>query len=183
MEDNFSFNTSRLRAELLSDLNKNHIYDLYSHPKTLEFLHGIDADRDIELSIKAAQDYQNIGAYLMFENESNKFVGIGGIQKQDPMIDGKFAMEEDVEFLIVLSNEFHGKGYASEFCQAFFEKLFSNFPELNVPARVDQKNDGCIKLLKKLGFLEKGETHYYFYDSKFSLLKNNISSWAKTKLK
>lgn len=178
MKENFSFNTSRLRAELLCEANQNHIFDLYNHEETLKYLHGIDAARDIDLCIRCSQDYQNIGAYLIFENDSDKFVGVGGIQKQDPMHDGSYALaNHDIEFLIILGHDFKGKGYAFEFCNAFFQKLFAVFPDLHVPARVDQQNAACIKLLKKFGFIEAGETHYHSYDSKFTLLKNNLDSW------
>lgn len=171
------FNTERLRAELLCEANQHYIFDLYNHKETVEFLHGVDAARDIDLSIRCSADYQNIGAYLIFENGSNKFIGVGGIQKQDPMEDGSFAMAEDIEFLIVLNHESKGRGYASEFCDAFFKKLFATFPNLHVPARVDQQNAACVKLLKKFGFSEIGETHYYHYESKFALLKNDLNSW------
>jgi RimJ/RimL family protein N-acetyltransferase len=173
--------TPRLRAELLDESNQNYIFDLYSHKETLEFLHGVDAARDINLSIRCSQDYK-IGAYLIFENDSNEFVGVGGIQKQDPMIDGSFAMQDDdIEFLIVLVHQFKGKGYAAEFCDAFFERFFATFPNLQVPARVDQNNAACVKLLKKLGFSEIGKTHYYVYESKFTLLKNSLDLWKNSK--
>lgn len=182
MTNNIHFNTTRLRAQLLDESNKHHVFDLYNNAQNIAFLHGIDAAQDIELSIKCSAAYSNIGAYLIFENHSNEFVGVGGIQKQEPMFDGSFAMlDHDIEFVIILSHEFKGKGYASEFCEAFFEKFFEKFPQVYIPARVNMENHACIKLLKKFGFVESGETHYHVYENKFSLLKNNSAAWKKSK--
>ncbi len=178
MQNNIDFKTARLKAEILTDLNKNHVFDLYNFAENIEFLQGIDAETDIKLSIECAKNYKNIGAYLIFENHTNKLVGVGGIQKQEPMSDGSLAMSEhDVEFLIILNHEFKGRGYASEFCAGFFEKLFNNFPDLEIPARISKKNFACIKLLKKFGFAENGETHYHNYENKFLLMKNSRDSW------
>lgn len=180
MKKNNALNSKRLRMQLLDEFNKNHVFDLYARKENIEFLAGIDATQDIELSIRCSKTYSNSGAYLIFENDSEQLVGIGGIQHQEPMIDGSFAMPgHDVEFIIILSHEFKGRGYASEFCEIFFEKLFSNFPNLHVPARVNKKNAACIKLLKKFGFYEAGTTHYHDYKNEFALLKNNLDSWKK----
>jgi RimJ/RimL family protein N-acetyltransferase len=180
MQNNFIFKTPRLKAEVITELNKNHVFDLYNFKENIEFLQGIDAETDIKLSIECAKNYKNIGAYLIFENYTNKLVGVGGIQKQEPMLDASFAMpQHDIEFLIILNHGFKGQGYASEFCSAFFERLFVNFPNLEVPARVNKDNHSCIKLLKKLGFKEQGETHYNNYNNKFSLFTNSHDSWRQ----
>ena len=163
-------NSNRLRFEILDESNQNWIYDLYHRPENIEFLEGINAKQDIQLSIQCSAAY-NIGAYLIFENDSDLFVGVGGIQKQEPMNDGSFAMKDyDIEFIIVINPEFKGKGYASEFCDSFFNKLFFQHPQIKVPARVSPKNHSCIKLLKKFGFIEVGEVPYHKASNKFSLL-------------
>lgn len=172
MKNKIAFQTPRLTAHFIDESNKNHVIELYSRPENIEMVHGINAEADIRLSIECYELYKNIGAYLIFENDSNKFVGIGGIQKQEPMNDGSFAMQDcDIEFLIVTHKEFGGRGYASEFCSAFFEKLFELFPNLTVPARVNKNNASCIKLLSKFGFIEAGEVDYHSYGNKFLLLK------------
>lgn len=180
MENKNSFNTDRLRLQPINENNKNYVFELYERKENIEFLHGINAEADIKLSLECYENYKNIGAYLIFENESDNFIGFGGIQKQEPMFDGSFSMQShDVEFLIILNNEFKGKGYATEFCDEFFKKLFAAFPTLIVPARVDKNNLSCIKLLKKFGFCEEGEADYHIYGNKFNLLKINFDSWQK----
>ncbi len=167
-----AFKTKRLSAHFIDDINKNHVFELYSRPENIEFIQGISAENDIRLSIECYEIYQNLGAFLIFENETNKFVGIAGMQRQEPMADGSMSMSGlDVEFLIVTHKEFGGKGYASEFCAVFFEKLFTTFPQLELPARVNKNNVACIKLLKKFGFIEAGEADYHNYGNKFLLLK------------
>jgi RimJ/RimL family protein N-acetyltransferase len=181
MKNKIAFQTSRLTAHFIDELNQHNVIELYSCPENIEMVHGINAEADIRLSIECYEIYKNIGAYLIFENNSGKFVGIGGIQKQEPMNDGSFAMQDcDIEFLIVTHKEFGGRGYASEFCGAFFEKLFELFPNLTVPARVNKNNASCIKLLSKFGFSQEQEIDYHTYGNKFSLLKANSDSWKKS---
>ncbi len=173
------FTTERLSAYLIDEHNKHYVIDLYNQKENIEFLEGIDAEMDIALSLESYELYQKIGAYLIFENATGKFIGIGGVQKQEPMVDGSFSMSDfDLEFLIIMHKEFGGKGYAFEFCEHFFKKLFEIFPEIKIPARVDKKNVACMKLLKKLGFREVGEVDYHIYGNKFSLfllLHNSVS--------
>lgn len=181
MKNKIAFQTPRLSAHFIDDSNQNHVIELYARPENIELVHGISAEADIRLSIECYEAYKNIGAYLIFENNSKKFIGIGGIQKQEPMPDGLFAMSNcDIEFLIVTHKEFNGFGYASEFCAAFFAKLFESFPELQIPARVNKANSSCIKLLKKFGFNEEGEVDYHSYGNKFALLKTDFDSWKKS---
>ena len=168
------FRTKRLDAYFVKDENKHHIIDLYNRKENIEFIEGISAEADIELTIECYKTYQNIGAYLFFENESNKFVGFGGIQKQEFMNDGSLSIKDsDIEFLIVMHKEFEGKGYASEFCDEFFKLVSNKFPQLKIPARVNPANVSCIKLLKKFGFAEEGEVDYHVYGNKFLLLRKS----------
>ncbi len=179
---NKTLKTARLRAELLEEKNCRYVLDLYGDVENIKLLHGIDAAQDIQLSIECSQQYQGTGAYLIFENDSNIFLGVGGVQKQEPMIDGPLAMpEHDLEFLIILDHKAKGKGYATEFCEVFFENLFNTFPNLTIPARTNKENVSCIKLLKKFGFQEEGETFYHNYANPFTLLKNNMIQYSALK--
>lgn len=167
-------NSTRLYFEKLNKENEKFIYQLYRNPENTEFLHGIDPSQDIVLSQNCAEKF-DVGVYLIFENGSKNFVGCGGIQLQEPMIDGSLAIKNhEIEFVIILDNSFKGKGYASEFCQNFFNKVSLSKPQLNIPARVSLSNEPCIKLLKKFGFQEKGKTHYNNYSNEFLLLLRNV---------
>jgi len=182
MKNKIAFHTPRLSAHFIDESNQDHVIELYGRDENIAFIQGVSAENDIRLSKECYDIYQNIGGFLIFENDSGKFVGIGGIQRQEPMADGSFAMgEHDIEFLIVTHKEFGGRGYASEFCTAFFEKLFELFPNLHIPARVNKANASCIKLLKKFGFTEEGEVDYHAYGNKFSLLKTNSDLWGKAR--
>lgn len=169
-------NSQRLTFEILNEDNQNLVYDLYQDPENIEFLQGINAEKDIQLSIDCFAQNQ-IGVYLIFENDSGNFVGVGGVQLQEPMPDGLFAIENhDIEFLIMLSNKFKGKGYASEFCQSFFQEFYIIYPSKIIPARVKEENIACVKLLEKFGFKKSGKTFYNNYNNEFLLLLNdNIS--------
>lgn len=178
MKKDIVFETSRLRVQAINDFNQDCIFDLYNREENIEFLHGISAENDIRLGRECYEIYKGIGAYLIFENDTNNFVGFGGMQRQEPMADGSFSMaDHDVEFLIILNHEFKGRGYASEFCAEFFKKLFATLPDLNLPARVNKENKACINLLKKFGFSIEGEADYHVYGNKFALLRTNYDSW------
>lgn len=176
-----AFQTPRLSAHFIDDLNQNLVFDLYSRKENIKFLEGISAENDVRLSRECYDSYNDLGAYLIFENTNKKFIGIGGIQKQEPMSDGSFAMSDEVEFLILMHQEFCGFGYAAEFCSDFFKIFFAAFPQIQVPARVQKENLACLKLLKKFGFEEIGEVDYHKYGNKFALLKNDFNSWTKTR--
>lgn len=169
---NVIFQTERLQARFVDHSNEKHVIDLYSKKENVEFLEGIDVEADIRLSKECYDAYKKFGSYLIFENKTDKFIGFGGIQKQEPMADGSLALtSHDVEFLILIDREAVGKGYAYEFCSAFFSQLFNSFSNLSVPARVDKKNSSCIGLLKKLGFVLEGEIDYHIYGNKFFLFR------------
>ncbi len=166
------FQTPRLKAFQLNEANKHHVIKLYNAAENIEFLEGIDVIKDIELVFECYERYGGIGAYLLFKNDSDEFVGFGGVQRQEPMADGTLAMSDsDIEFLIIIEKKFSGIGFASEFCEAFFQKFFTQHQNLPIVARISGKNLSCIKLLKKFGFVEIGETDYHVYGNKFSLLR------------
>ena len=182
MNNKIAFVTPRLNACFIDDANQHLVIDLYGRKENIKFVEGIDAEMDIRLGKECYDSHQNIGSYLIFKKDDNKFVGIGGVQKQEPMADGSFAMSDaDIEFLIVTHQEFGGVGFASEFCTGFFDNFFTTFPSLSIPARVNKNNSACIGLLKKFGFKQEGEVDYHVYGNKFALLKADFNSWMERK--
>jgi len=183
MSANIFFKTSRLQACLADNDNKKYVIDLYNQKDSKEFLEGIDGELDFKLAVDCYNSYQNIGSYLFFENESKNFVGFGGVQKQEPMLDGTLALEDEIEFLIMISKQFSGLGYAYEFSTIFLERFFNVFPYLTIPARVNKENIVCIKLLQKLGFIHEGEVSYRHYNNKFNLFRASSNSFKLKELK
>ena len=183
MLDNIVFNTLRLQAYMANLHNKKYVIDLYNQKDSKEFLEGIDGELDFKLAMDCYDSHQNLGSYLFFENESKNFVGFGGVQRQEPMLDGTLALEDEIEFLIMVSKQFAGFGYAYEFSSIFLEKFFSVFPDLTVPARVNKENIACIKLLQKLGFIYEREVGYRHYNNKFNLFRVNSNSFKSKESK
>lgn len=169
--NNIALITPRLSCHYANLDNKNLVINLYNEKGSTDFLHGINAEQDFELGKKCYPDYKNFGSYLIFENDTNKFIGFGGIQKQEPMRDGSLVLEDEIEFLIMISKYFGGLGYAYEFSSIFLKKFFTLFPHLTIPARVNKENLACIKLLTKLGFKRVGEVDYGNYGNKFDLYR------------
>jgi RimJ/RimL family protein N-acetyltransferase len=173
MQNQIAFQTPRLEAHFANLNNKNLVLDLYNQKESGQFLEGVSGEQDFNLALKCYNSYQNIGSYLIFENQSKNFVGFGGVQIQEPMQDGSLALNDDIEFLIMISKQFSGFGYASEFSSIFLKNFFNVFPNLTIPARVNKDNAACIKLLTKLGFIYEGETSYHKQENKFHLLRIN----------
>ena len=168
-----AFTTQRLEAHFLTEDNRKFLIDLYSNENSIKFLQGLDVEKDIELTLACYKEHNNIGAYLVFCNETSDFIGFCGVQKQEPLNDGSLAFEDDIEFLIMIDPRHNRKGYAAEISLAFLELFFENFPDRAVPARVSKENLPCVKLLEKLGFIHEGETCYHDRDNKFYLLRKS----------
>ena len=165
------FTTPRLEAHLLTQENKNLLIEIYSRKENIIHLKGLDAFQDIKLTFDCYRENNNVGAYLIFCKKTKNFIGIGGVQNQEPLNDGSFAFDDKIEFLIIIDYSHHGKGYAKEFSLAFLNFFFSNFPNKTIPARVNQENFACINLLEKIGFSKVGKVSYHDRSNMFYLLK------------
>lgn len=166
-----AFTTTRLEAHFLNQENQQFVIDLYNKKETSQHLEGLDVMKDIELVHQCYEENNNIGAYLLFCKESKEFIGFGGIQNQEFLIDGSLALPDKIEFLIMVDAKFGGLGYGYEFSRAFLDLFFENFPNISVPARVNKDNVSCLKLLQKLGFKIVGETKYRNHETIFYLLR------------
>ncbi len=164
------FTTNRLNACLLTGQNQQLVIDLYNKDETSQYLQGLDVMKDIELVLQCYKE-RNVGAYLFFCNKTNEFVGFGGVQNQEPLSDGSLALQDKIEFLIMVDAKHAGLGYANEFSSAFLEFFFKNFPQKTIPARVNKENVACVKLLEKIGFAREGEVAYRHCENKFHLLR------------
>jgi len=164
------FATNRLNACLLTRNNQQFVIDLYCKDKTSQYLQGLDVMQDIELVLQCYAE-NNVGAYLFFCNETDEFVGFGGVQKQEPLDDGSLALQDEIEFLIMVDAKHAGLGYANEFSSGFLEFFFKNFPQKTIPARVHKNNIACLRLLEKIGFIKDGETFYRNLSQPFYLLR------------
>ena len=170
MATSIAFTTKRLNAHYLTRQNQQFVIDLYHKKESAQFLQGLDVMQDIELVLQSYQK-NKIGAYLFFCKDTNEFVGFGGVQNQEPLQDGSFAMPDEIEFLIMVDAKHAGLGFANEFSLAFLELFFKNFPQKTIPARVNKENISCLKLLQKIGFKQEGETFYCNRENKFHLLR------------
>lgn len=166
-----AFTTPRLNACFLTPQNQHHVINLYNQKESSEFLAGVDVMKDIELVHQCYLENKNIGAYLFFCNQTNEFVGFGGIQNQEPLQDGSLALQDKIEFLIMLAGNYIGRGFAQEFSLAFLDLFFANFPQATIPARVNKDNFSCQRLLEKVGFRKEGEAAYRNWDQKFDLMR------------
>lgn len=171
-----AFTTNRLNAYFLTAQNQHCVINLYNKKESAEFLAGVDVMKDIELVHQCYLENKNIGAYLFFCNQTHEFIGFGGVQNQEPLQDGSLALQDKIEFLIMVDGKYCGRGYAQEFSSAFLDLFFTNFPQATIPARVNKENVSCRRLLEKIGFKKEGEAAYRNWDQKFDLMRADISS-------
>ncbi|KAF8885096.1 acetyltransferase [Gymnopilus junonius] len=86
---------------------------------------------------------------------------------------GKAGIWNGQEIGFILSSEYWGKGYAFEALDAIIKQFWATNEreEATIKADVDPRNKRCLRLLKKLGFVEVGmakntyETHIGWCDS------------------
>jgi len=168
---NIAFTTKRLEAQFLTAANQQFVIDLYNQKESGQFLEGVDVMKDIELVMQCYKDNNNIGAYLIFCKETKKFIGFGGVQNQEFLSDGSLALADKIEFLIMVDSKQGGLGYGYEFSEAFLKFFLEKFPDQTLAARVNKENSACLKLLSKVGFIQKGEVCYRDRGNKFCLLR------------
>jgi RimJ/RimL family protein N-acetyltransferase len=94
----------------------------------------------------------NFGIY---EKETGKYIGNIG-----------FGFKDNINIITNigywLGVDFHGKGYGSEAMEAVMNFIKITFPNLKeIHAGAHHYNEGSIKILKKNGFAETGETEEY----------------------
>ena len=86
---------------------------------------------------------------------------------------GKAGLWNGTEIGFILAREFWGKGYAFEALDAIVKQFWATNDkgDARIKADVDPRNKRCLRLLKKLGFVEIGrakdtyETHIGWCDS------------------
>ncbi|KAF8872061.1 hypothetical protein CPB84DRAFT_1800176 [Gymnopilus junonius] len=81
-----------------------------------------------------------------------------------PTVIGIAGIWDDDEIGFIFNREYWGKGYASEALQVLLNKFWTENKSAQglVKADADPRNESCIQLLKKFGFVE---THIGWCDS------------------
>lgn len=99
-----------------------------------------------------------IGMWSLEDRSSGEAVGHLGffdfLRDCDPLIAG------EPEMGWILAPAAHGKGYATEACEAILEWFERNFGRHPIWALISPGNDASIKLAMKLGFVRQADGTY-----------------------
>ncbi|KAF8885101.1 acyl-CoA N-acyltransferase [Gymnopilus junonius] len=122
------------------------------------YMNAIGRSTAVHTSVEETKDFLD----MMIESREPKstVIGIAGIWDDD-------------EIGFIFNREYWGKGYASEALQVLLNKFWTENKSAQglVKADADPRNESCIQLLKKFGFVEVGrakntfETHIGWCDS------------------
>lgn len=174
-----AFTTNNIIFRPLHRDDKYDIYRLFSEPDVVKLDHSVpmrtiqEAENYIQLAEKAENDPHSIlwGGQLKGEN---KLIGTCGFKNWD-------RMNHHAEIGGNLSQEFWGKGLASEALQALISYAYNKMMLNKICAYTNCQNNNAIKLLNKYGFSQDGRLrkHQLLDDEyvdvlAFSLLKDEF---------
>lgn len=146
----------------LNDLTKT-LLELNQDPNWVkkpvaEAMVKLQAKRKLEMYMEWQKEF-GFSRWAVVKPETNEFIGGAGFCFFDPK-EGSLnpdAKKTDVELGYWFLKKFHGKGYATEITKAIIDWAEANLPHLKITAVTDPGNEPSQSILKKLGFIEKGE--------------------------
>ena len=146
----------------LNDLTKT-LLELNQNPNWVkkplaEEMVKLQAKRKLEMYIDWQKEF-GFSRWAVVKPETNEFIGGAGFCffYPDKRSFNSDAKKTDVEIGYWFLKKFHGKGYAIEITKAIIAWAEENLPHLKITAVTTPGNIASQKILKKLGFEEKGE--------------------------
>ena len=116
-----------------------------------------------EKYIKNVYGLYDYGMWLIIDKDTKEIIGRAGVESRgglsginrETFLDDRND-EDTVELGYLIREDYQNKGYATEVCKAIVDYAFNELAKKRVYAQVDDGNLISRKLLKKLGFLDKG---------------------------
>lgn len=139
--------TKRLRLRNFLEKEEDELFALYCDPDVKRYMHWEKTTlEDVRYLIKNSSERSPLDNggyhYAISFLKSDRLVGEIYLEKrEDCFVLGYFIRKER-----------QGRGYAYEILSALLGKLDRDYPEINVEAFVDRKNQKSRRLLMKLGF-------------------------------
>jgi len=100
---------------------------------------------------------KNSGRWVIEDIMTGEYIGDVGVFNYD-------SKHKKGEIGYLLDKNYWGKGIMSNCVQAVLDIAFKEFNYNRVEALVDVRNDACIALLKKSGFLKEGTLRDYEFE-------------------
>lgn len=141
------YQSSRIIIRQFLPQEKQTFLNLFKDDQVTQYLPAITAERYMEMFSELLDNYEkgNLSRWAIFDAENNNFIGICVARIFMYNID-------QLEIGYVLSQEYWGKGIATEVCKAITQYCFTNTDKDEVVAITDLNNSGSQNVLQKAGF-------------------------------
>ena len=144
--------TNRLNLRPFTHEDLNLLHQLHANPEVAKTtIDGIQSLEQVKKHLEnfiAHQEKHGFSQFVVFENESKKFVGRAGLTKR--------ALNQEVgeyaEIRFAFLPEFWGLGYASEITENLVEFATKNLQLKTISASHGMTNDKSARVLTKNGF-------------------------------
>ncbi len=148
--------TERLYGRQARMTDFDEISKLLADPEVRKFYYFAPHQICDEAATKEYLDYfakqaaLGLPRFVLFEKESQKFVGLAGLCFYDPTEEN--FEKGDVEITYQIAASAWGKGYATEIGKALVKFSFEHYPINHLAGSTTSSNFGSQKVLEKLGF-------------------------------
>lgn len=156
--------TERMKVRETTPQDVDEFYRIYSDPSITQYMENLFSEREREMEyvkayVEQIYEFYGFGLWTVLDRESGRVIGRAGLNVREGY--------EIPELGFVIDVEHQGQGYAFEVCSAILTYAGERLEFPAVQAFVDEKNQGSIHLLKKLGFAFDSEVdldrHYCRY--------------------
>ncbi|MFH6999717.1 GNAT family N-acetyltransferase [Flavobacterium sp. FlaQc-57] len=141
------YRSSRIIIRQFLPQEKQTFLNLFKDDLVIQYLPAISPERYQEMFSELLDNYEKgkLSRWAIFDAESNNFIGI--------CVARIFMYNNDqLEIGYVLSQDYWGKGIATEVCKAITQYCFTNTNKEEVVAITDVNNAGSQNVLQKAGF-------------------------------
>lgn len=141
--------TRRLFIREMSADDLPALYEIYrgSVLRFVEPLYGYEEELAFtESYIKNMYGFYGYGLWLLVRKEDGAIIGRAGLSNR--LFDGK----NELELGYVVGEEYQGKGYATEACEAILRTAYEKFGADRVVACIEKENVPSVRLAHKLNF-------------------------------
>lgn len=146
--------TKRCVLRETTEADVDAFYRLYAEPSITAYMENLYEDRMEELQYvrqyrECMYAFFGFGIWTVLDRETGEVIGRAGLTVREG--------EEDVELGFVIGVPWQGRGLAEEVCKEILHYGKTVLELYKVQAMAEEENTASLKLLGKLGFVQKGE--------------------------
>lgn len=172
--------TNRLVLKCVDQSDRDFIFEEFQNDFINRYLYDEEPMTDISQADELINFYTMVeprkqNRWVLIDKTTNKKLGTCGYHLWNPD-------HKEVEIGFELMEQHNGKGYMQEAVEAIIDFARQKMKVERINAVVYIKNEKCIKLLNRLGFIKVGEEetefrgHIYFHNIYALEIKPNLKS-------